>query len=224
MAIRQTLTWLKRVFLVAAFAALPSAPVWAGACASGATCTIDLFNVNIFNTSPGDIEIHIAVTINNTGPTTVLTFAWVSDNLTNNPLGIDQVAWSADVLASAPLPAGWGHQGGPSPYEMDGFGDFAQKYTNPGGTDLSVSFTLASLVTLFPDNNPHAGQIPGEFAVHIRYDGDCSAYVSDATAAQTQKSECTPIRHEGPEPGSLLLLGIGILALGLARRRMSARM
>ena len=222
MAIRQISTWLKRVLFVAALAALPSAPVWAGACASGNTCTVDLFNVNIFNTGNGDIDIHIAVTINNTGPTTVLTFAWVSDNLTNNPLGIDMVAWSADVLASAPLPGDRVHQGGPSPYEMDGFGSFAQKYHSPGGTDLSVSFTLASLVTLFPENNPHAGQIPGEFAVHIRYDGNCSGFVSDATAEQSQDSNCTTNRNETPEPGSLLLLGIGILALGLARR-MSTR-
>jgi len=198
-------------------------PASAGACAAGATCEFHLLNVNIFNAAPGDIQIDIKVTVNNTGPTTVLTFAFVSDNLTNNPLGIDQVAWSANVLASAPLPGTWGHQGGPSPYAMDGFGDFAQKYTDPGGTDLTVTFTLASLVTLFPDNTPHAGQIGGEFAVHIRYDGECSGFVSDATAAQTQNGNCTPIRHEGPEPGSLLLLGIGIAALGLARRRMSAR-
>ena len=195
-------------------------PAFAGSCAEGQSCTFQLLNVNIFNTANGDIQIRIDVTIDNTGPTTVLTYAYVSDNLTNNPLGIDMVAWSADVPASAPLPGTWG---GGGPGNMDGFGNFAQTYADPGGTDLSVTFTLDELVLVFPENDPNPGQIGGEFAVHIRFDGGCSAFVSDATAAQNPNPDCTPTRTETPEPGSLLLLGIGIAALGLARRRMSAR-
>jgi PEP-CTERM motif len=200
-----------------------AAPASAGSCASGSTCQFELTNANIFNTVPGDVQIDIRVTVNNTGATTVLTFEFISDNLTNNPLGIDQIFWNSATIATTPATgfslAANCFGAGPPPCNADGFGDFLAEYDKPGGTDLTATFTLASLVTSFADN-----ETGGEFAVHIRYSGECSAFVSDGTHPDPkQNGNCIPIRHEGPEPGSLLLLGIGIAALGLARRKVSAR-
>jgi hypothetical protein len=216
---------MSRVFVVAAFAALPAAPALAGACASGDVCNIELTNPNIYVTVPGDVTIDVRVTIDNSdGLNTKLIVSLISTSLTNTYQGIKDFGYNSDVTATAP---GWALKGGKSPFTMDGFGDFISEYTTAGSGDPTVTFTLASLVTLFTDNANG-----GEFAAHLTFvgntaDSSCSLFVSDGThnggGPDTQETGCTTNRHEGPEPGSLLLLGIGIAALGLARRRMSAR-
>jgi hypothetical protein len=174
-------------------------------CAAGATCNVLLTNTNVTG-----VQITINVTINNTGATTILTFAFVSDNITNNPLGLDQIGWTADVNAN-PVPVGWTQK---TDQQMDGFGKFARELDQPAGTNLTQSFTLASLVTSFPDNAAGA-----EFAVHIRYDGNCSAFVSDGTTSPSPDAGCNIITS--PEPSSLPLLGVGLIAIGLGWRKIS---
>jgi len=219
---------MSRALVVAAFAALPAAPALAGACASGDVCNIELTNPNIYVSVPGDVTVDLRVQIDNSdGLNTKLIVSLISTSITNVFQGIKDFGYNSDVTATA---TGYALHGGKSPFQMDGFGDFTLEYTTNGAGDPTVTFTLASLVTLFGDNANG-----GEFAAHITFvandpnnpDQSCSMFVSDGThnggGPDTQASGCTTNRHEGPEPGSLLLLGIGIAALGLARRRMSAR-
>jgi hypothetical protein len=153
--------------------------------------------------------INIAVTINNTGATTVLTVAFVSSNLTNTPLGIDVFGYNSSVLAKS-LPTGW-KQTDPkgSPFNGDGFGLFTSEITNPGGTDLSLSFTLESLVTTFTENANGA-----EFVAHLRFDNSCSLWASDGTSNATSPLP-TGCGVTTPEPSLLGMLGIGLLGMGI---------
>jgi hypothetical protein len=103
--------------------------------------------------------------------------------------------------------------------QMDGFGRFQSEIDDGGGTDLNFSFFLDGIETTFADNDEG-----GEFALHIRYSDGCSMFASDGVAkGPTANTACSIIGQQVPEPGTLLLLGIGIAGLGYARSRVGRR-
>jgi hypothetical protein len=174
------------------------------------------------------MTVDIEVIINNvTDPAhTIITFNFLSDNVSNTALGIDMFAWgSANFVPTdaASLPAGWGIDGcsgaGNPPCQMDGFGAFDESIASPGGTDLNVTFMLTGVETNFDAVSGAAG----EFALHIRYSNGCSAFVSDHPSNDTDSNaNCTIIRPV-PEPGTLVLLGVAVAGIGYARSRVARR-
>lgn len=198
-----------RAGLFGALIALSFIPLSAQAdfCASGSSCDIHLTNTNNIG-----VTVDVLVNINNTGSQTILTVSYLSSNVLNAALGIDQFGLGTSILGT---PSGWNNGNCPAQgCQMDGFGRFAREVDKPGGTDLSFSFTLSSLVTTFANNASG-----GSFAGHIRFDG-CSGFFSNGTSTGPTTTSCTiGQQNQAPEPGTLALLGIALLAATLYRRR-----
>ena len=186
---------------------------------SASAATFDLTNTNVF--LPG-LSILVRVT---TGPDCTpapfdICVAYISSNLLNTPLGIDQFGYNAvgavngfPVLSSAPI--GWASQNCPAGgCQMDGFGRFTNEADKPAALDLSFKLNLVNLPA-FSTNARGA-----RFAAHIRFDQDCSLFVSDGTAPELGPPGGCRTRDEVPEPGTGLLLGTGLAALlGALRTR-----
>jgi hypothetical protein len=224
MRIQSLYVWMRRVAGVSLLAVLPMAPAHAGVClddaltGAGNTCTFNFSNTNV-----SGVVINIEVIVNNvTDPLhSIITVNYLSSNISNTPLGIDEFAYNSTILPSvSSLPGSFGIENcstNPAPCTMDGFGDFDTAIKDPGGGLLNFTFMLAGHETIFADNS-HGG----EFALHIRFDNNCSGFVSDGTAAQNPDAGCQ-IVQQTPEPGTLVLFGIAVAGLGYARSRLQRR-
>lgn len=214
MATRQLISWAARGFGVAALAMLPLA-AQAGTCALGDTCTFHLTNTNLLGVT-ADIEV---VVNNFTDQShTQITVNFLSSNVTNTPIGIDQFGYNSDLSVFTQAPGFNGGVCSGQGCQMDGFGRFVSEVDSPGGTLLNFSFFLNGIETDFTDNANG-----GEFAAHVRFNG-CSFFASDGTSNDQKlpAATCTG-PFQVPEPGSLALIGLGIAGIGYARSRLQRR-
>lgn len=94
--------------------------------------------------------------------------------------------------------------------QADGFGNFdSRKSSGPSENSLSLVFTV-------PGSDLAANL--DEFAVHVRYQNNCSGWASNRTnSGGTSDASCGALV---PEPAPLGLMAIGILGLLLVRRRL----
>jgi len=121
--------------------------------------------------------------------------------------GVDGTKFT--IPGGNPQPSGNLHMDG------TGFFQFGLEGIGSGGSDplgSSLIFTISAAGLDFTDIIKNAAG--NFFAIDI-----LSGITGNTGAVDVEKEP----RTETPEPGSLLLLGIGIAVLGLARRRISAR-
>lgn len=211
---------MKRTHLVIGLAILlggavmaPTENAYALPCTNAdSVCSMNFWNVTEL-TASGD-AVNATLGGLNSGLYTTLSFQWVSGNATPPAaIGIDMIGWTGSIGVSG-CAAGWDCNLGRQ--NMAGFGRFLQFEKDPGGTggiapDL-VTFTLAQGVVGFSAFalNDHNAQ----FAAHVRYSDNCSGFVSNgSTTSVGSDGNCGATRV--PEPSTLLLLGVGTLALGI---------
>jgi PEP-CTERM motif len=200
--------------------------------ASGTTYAVQIFDLTNTNANPA-IDITVRVTVSDgcagAGDCT-LRVQFISDNLTNTPLGFDQFGYNSGTLNSPVLnPAtqnGWSNANcpaGPGGCQMDGFGTFTAEVDEPAGQDLDIAFILAS-----DDNDYPFNANGGNFAVHIRYGDNCSLFVSNGTTGSSDGgSGCTTETTDGgasptdtvPEPSTLLVFGAGLIVMSRFARK-----
>ena len=123
---------------------------------------------------------------------------------------VDAIGTGTDVTSDWNTNFGGSNAGG-------GFGSFtSRKNLDAGGTsgiapDI-LYFVLNDEVTFANNGAPELAT----FAAHVRYEENCSGWVSDGNTESTDSGSCGTTKV--PEPGTLMLVGLGLYLMGFARR------
>jgi len=202
----------KVLVALAAFAVLLVVPSGARAdgslgsttCSTGTAVTLGNTNINLFS-------VTVTLCVNtSTGTVTLNGISWVG--IPTSVVGVDQFfANTSAVFDSSGSSSGWalasnGCTGaGNPPCNADGFGDFLTEVDSPGNTgNVGLHWDFTS--------NPGTTT---DYALHIRFGNNCSAFVSNRTTTSTQDNFNCAV----PEPGTLALFGSGLVGLAAILRR-----
>jgi hypothetical protein len=188
--------------------------------ANGDSCTVDLTqsNVDFFD---NNILVRLLITNPSSGNTTIqLALESAPSGLTL--LGFDRFGLNGSSILT--FPSDWEPCGGQG--QISAFGKFDACAKDSGGNDTSPLFVLNGDVGSFAANVPEGTH----FASHLRFGTNpastCSAFVGDSNVSTNPlgQGECSAgttatTATTVPEPSTMLLLGVGLLAMAIRGRR-----
>lgn len=212
----ETVMMRKMAVLTVLVAILAFAPVakadgsvGSSTCSTGTTVTLGNDNV---------ASLALSVTLCVSGNTVTLGgVSWTGGASNLAYVGLDEIQWQQNVTITSAIPAGgppsskdWVSNtvspgaGGPS-----GFGSFLWASSSPGAQ------TQPGQQWIFSGNQ---STNPADYMVHIRFGPtSCSGWVSGASYSGTLDPGTGCGGTSVPEPGTMSLLGLGLLGLAIRR-------
>lgn len=188
---------------------------------------LDNWNVNDIQNSGDSVKVSWEDVAGNTE----LTFQWQEgDQLDSlwSAIGLDTIFYNTTTYIGVSSVRDQGGNDVSSDWNLNfggttaggGFGSFISKKNLEGGgtggiAPDSITFVLDGIAQFASNGAP----TNSTFATHIRYGDGCSGWASDGstTSDTTGSGGCAPVQVS--EPGTLALLGLGLIGLAFVRRR-----